>query len=66
MNKKLFSEIGVLYNKYNIPKLTSYGYNNENSSDIAKEVSYALKGSFKGNPIPFSVKSAEEILNKLL
>jgi len=66
MNKKLFDEIDVLYNKYSIPKLTSYGYNNEHCSDIAKEVSHALKGSFKGNPIPFSVKSAEEILNKLL
>ena len=62
----MFGKIDVLYNKYSVPKLINYGYNNENSSDIAKEVSHALKGSFKGKPIPFTVKSAEEILNKLL
>jgi len=65
-NNKLFDNLNELYVKHNIPKLSNYGYNSKNSMNIAREVSKALQGSFAGNPIPFTYKSAEEILNRLI
>jgi len=65
-NKKLLDSLNELYIKLNIPRLNSYGYNSKNSMNIAQEVSKALQGSFAGNPIPFTEKSAEEILNRLI
>ena len=65
-NKKLFDNLNELYTKLDIPKLNSYGYNSDISSNIAKDVSAVLQGSFVGNPIPFDDKSAEEILNRVI
>jgi len=65
-NMKLFDNMNKLYSKFNIPKLSRYGYNNENIMNLAKEVSKALEGSFAGNPIPFNDKSAKEVINNLI
>ena len=65
-NKKLFNDLNKLYKKFNIPKLSRYGYNNENIMNLAQEVSKALQGSFSGNPIPFNDKSAKEVINNLI
>ena len=65
-NKKLFNELNELYIKLNIPRLNDFGYHHENTMNIAKKVSEELQGSFAGNPIPFTDKSAEEILNRLI
>ena len=65
-NNNLFESLNILYEKFNIPNLTSYGYKANDIEELSINVSNALGGSFEGNPIPFDKKSAKEVLNKLL
>ena len=65
-NEKLFSELNNFYIENKIPVLKDYGYSSENIKILAKSVAKALEGSFSGNPIPFNVSSAEEVLGNLL
>ncbi len=65
-NSKLFNDFDKLYGKYKIPTLRKLGYKNEGVKTLAQNVSKSLEGSFLGNPISFNVKSAEEVLTKLI
>ena len=65
-NEYLFSELNSLYKKFSIPNLSSYGYSRSDISNLAKQSSEALSGSFNGNPVKFDKNSAEKILSKLI
>jgi alcohol dehydrogenase len=65
-NRRLFSDLDLLYNKLDIPNLSNYGYVISDIPFLVKEVTSALDGSFKGNPVIFDEKSAKEVMIKLL
>ena len=51
-----------IYEKYDVPTLKDYGYVLGDVDALAEEVSTSLSGSFLGNPIPFNIESASEVL----
>ena len=63
-NNILFNRMEELYEKYKIPRLCDYGYGKENINQLAKNISSSLEGSFAGNPVPFDLQSAIDILEK--
>ena len=65
-NEYLFEQLNSLYRKFDIPNLSNYGYSKSDISNLAKESSEALSGSFNGNPVKFDKNSAEQILSKLI
>jgi len=62
----LFDKMESIYQNYNIPRLTNYGYEEKSIEIIAKKASEALSGSFGGNPILFDETSAISVLRNLL
>jgi len=62
----LIENLEKLYIKHQIPQLSEFGYTKNDSSHLSKAASEALLGSFNGNPIPFTEKSAEKVLDQLL
>ena len=63
-NATLFKELKILYQKYKIPRLKDFGYSQEDIKYLSNKVSSSLEGSFSGNPIPFNLHSAIDILKK--
>jgi alcohol dehydrogenase len=62
---ELLEEMDALYKQLRIPNLVPYGYGKGNVDEFAKNASEALKGSFSGNPVPFTPESAREVIYQL-
>jgi len=62
----LFKKMEKIYSRYNIPKLSKYGYNENNIYDFSKEASKSLTGSFDGNPVIFNEEAVRTVIRNLI
>tara|TARA_B100002052_G_C15876953_1_gene597443 strand:+ start:5 stop:1147 length:1143 start_codon:yes stop_codon:yes gene_type:complete len=65
-NRQLFKDLNILYEKYDIPDLSHFGYKKNQVQELANKSSESLAGSFSGNPIPFDQNSAIDVINNLI
>jgi alcohol dehydrogenase len=62
---ELLEQMDELYRQLSIPNLAPYGYGKGNKAELARNASEALKGSFSGNPVPFTEESANIVIDSL-
>ncbi|MBF0586201.1 iron-containing alcohol dehydrogenase [Prosthecochloris sp. N3] len=63
---QLLEQLDELYRQLEIPDLAACGYSAETADTFVRGAADALQGSFAGNPVPFTVESAREVVGRLL
>jgi alcohol dehydrogenase len=65
LSAELLDQMDELYRQLAIPNLVPYGYGKGNMTELARNASMALSGSFSGNPVEFTEESSRVVIDAL-